>query len=416
MDVRAGYKHTVVGVIPKEWEVKRFAELFEFRNGVNADKASYGHGVRFINVLEPITYSHINGPEITGQVTLPESVANSYAVRRGDVLFNRTSETQDEIGLAATYLGAERVVFGGFVIRARPTDQSLDPVFSGYALRAPVIRSQIIPMGQGAIRANIGQHNLGLVVAPLPPLNEQRAIAAALSDVDALLDGLERLIAKKRDLKQAAMQQLLTGLTRLPGFSGAWEVKSLKCIVETPITDGPHLTPEFFNDGVPFLSVNNLVDNKIDLSDLRFISRKDHEIFSRKCKPRKNDILLGKAASVGKVAIVETDQEINIWSPIAMIRVGEGYFPRFIYYQLQSTDIVRQITLLTNSSSQGNIGMGDIEKLHLALPPPPEQTAIATILSDMDSELFALEARRDKTRALKAAMMQALLTGRIRLI
>src|SRR5205807_549742 len=90
----------------------------------------------------------------------------SYAVRRGDVLFNRTSETDAELGLAATYLGTERVVFGGFVIRGRPTDNRFDPRYSGYALRAPAIRSQIIRMGQGAIRANIGQQNLKLVIAP----------------------------------------------------------------------------------------------------------------------------------------------------------------------------------------------------------------------------------------------------------
>jgi type I restriction enzyme S subunit len=416
MAVSPGYQLTEVGVIPDDWPLVPFAELFDFRNGVNADKASYGRGVRFINVLEPITYSHICGPEIAGQVTLPERVLASYAVRRGDVLFNRTSETQDEVGLAATYLGTGRVVFGGFVIRGRPTDQSLDAVYSGYALRAPIVRSQIIPMGQGAIRANIGQKNLSLVVAPVPPLPEQRAIAAALSDVDALLVGLERLIAKKRDLKQAAMQQLLTGQTRLPRFSGEWEVKPLKGIVQTPITDGPHLTPQFLEDGVPFLSVNNLIDNKIDLGDLRFVSQEDHEAFSRKCKPRKNDILLGKAASVGKVAIVELEMEFNIWSPIAMIRVSDSHAPRFIYYQLQSFDIVRQITLLTNSSSQGNIGMSDIEKLHLALPSLPEQSAIATVLSDMDAEVTALEARRDKTRALKLGMMQELLTGRTRLL
>src|SRR5450755_3284296 len=110
MEVKKGYKQTEVGAIPEDWTVKPFAKLFVFRNGVNADKGSYGKGVRFINVLEPITYSHILGPEITGRVMLPEVVAASYAVRRGDVLFNRTSETQEEVGLAATYLGTERVV------------------------------------------------------------------------------------------------------------------------------------------------------------------------------------------------------------------------------------------------------------------------------------------------------------------
>ncbi|MCD8486171.1 MAG: restriction endonuclease subunit S [Desertifilum sp.] len=249
MELKPGYKLTEVGVIPENWEVKSFKELFEFRNGVNADKTHYGQGIRFINVLEPITYSHIYGPEITGQVTLPESVATSYAVRRGDVLFNRTSETQEELGLAATYLGTERVVFGGFVIRGRPTDQSLDPIYSGYALRAPIIRSQIIPMGQGAIRANIGQQNLSLVVAPVPPETEQRAIASALSDMDELLGACDRLIAKKRDLKQATMQQLLTGKTRLPGFDGEWKVKRLGDVLtichgrsqhEVQVEDGPY--------------------------------------------------------------------------------------------------------------------------------------------------------------------------------
>jgi type I restriction enzyme, S subunit len=234
MEVKPGYKQTEVGIIPEDWNVTPFAELFEFQNGVNADKASYGQGFRFINVLEPITYSHIYGSEITGQVTLTEPVAESYAVRRGDVLFNRTSETQDEVGLAATYLGTERVVFGGFVIRGRPRDQSLDPIYSGYALRSPIIRSQIIPMGQGAIRANIGQKNLSLVVAPVPPLPEQRAIATVLSDADALLVALDRLIAKKRDLKQAAMQQLLTGQKPAsPAFTASGRQRGLLNLVKS---------------------------------------------------------------------------------------------------------------------------------------------------------------------------------------
>jgi len=263
----------------------------------------------------------------------------------------------------------------------------------------------------------VNRNDLHAEMVALPvDIEEQRAIATALSDVDGLLDGLDLLIAKKRDLKQAAMQQLLTGQTRLPGFRGEWEVKYLKKIVETPVTDGPHLTPQFFNDGIPFLSVNNLVANKIDLGDLRFISQQDHEVFSRKCKPQKGDILLGKAASVGKVAIVELTSEFNIWSPIALIRVSGSHCARFIYYQLQSADLISQITLLTNSSSQGNIGMGDIERLTLKLPSHPEQSAIASVLTEMDAEITALVQRRDKTRALKQAMMQELLTGRTRLV
>ena len=153
-----------------------------------------------------------------------------------------------------------------------------------------------------------------------------------------------------------------------------------------------------------------------EFSDLRYISAVDHAEFSKKCRPQKNDVLLGKAASVGKVAIVEEDIEFNIWSPIALIRVHSDHDPRFVYYQLQSANLNRQIALLTNSSSQGNIGMGDIERLALQLPEKSEQTAIATILSDMDAELAELQSRLAKVRQIKQGMMQELLTGRIRLI
>ena len=250
---------------------------------------------------------------------------------------------------------------------------------------------------------------------PLPPLPEQRAIAAALSDVDDLLQSLDRLIAKKRDVKQGAMQQLLTGTTRLPGFEGAWERTTVAQSVSTPVTDGPHSTPDFLDDGVPFLSVNNVVENKLDFTDLRYISPSDDADFARKCKPVRDDVLMGKAATVGTVAIVDTDLDFNIWSPLALLRFGPSFIPRFAYYTLLSDQVINQIRLLTNSSSQGNLGMGDISKLILPLPPLPEQRAIAAALSDMDAEIDALEARRDKAAAIKQGMMQELLTGRTRL-
>lgn len=199
----------------------------DFRNGVNADKDAYGRGTPFINVLEVITRTHLRDSDIPGRVALPSSLVDSYKVHRGDILFNRTSETQEEVGLASVYLGDGTVVFGGFVIRGRGRGAAIDAVYSGYAFRSPIIRSQLISKGQGAVRANIGQQELSKVLAVLPPLSEQRAIAAALSDVDALISTLDKLIAKKRAVKTAAMQQLLTGKQRLPSFSGEWEVKRL---------------------------------------------------------------------------------------------------------------------------------------------------------------------------------------------
>jgi type I restriction enzyme S subunit len=410
MEVKRGYKQTEVGVIPEEWDVKPFAELFAFRNGVNADKAAYGQGVPFINVLEPITYSHLHGPEITGQVTLPETVVASYAVRRGDVLFNRTSETQEEVGLASTYLGSERVVFGGFVIRGRPLDERFDPVYSGYALRAPIIRSQIIPMGQGAIRANVGQQNLGLVIAPVPPLPEQRAIATALSDVDGLLGGLDGFIAKKRDLKQAAMQQLLTGQTRLPGFHGEWEVKRVLELGDvvtggTPSTD----VAVFWGEGYPWITPTDISSHRDMFSSERTLTQKG--LHAIRALPA-NTVLVTCIASIGKNAILKTagacNQQIN-----AVIPTRDSS-AEFLYYVFEAS---KQF-LLANAGTTATsiISKAAFAQLAFTVPRFPEQTTIAAVLSDLDAELTALEQRREKTRALKQAMMQELLTGRTRLV
>lgn len=405
MEVRPGYKQTEVGVIPEEWEVKPFGALFAFRNGVNADKDSYGQGVRFINVLEPITYSHIHGPEIQGQVTLPESICESYEVRLGDVLFNRTSETKDEVGLAATYLGSERVVFGGFVIRGRPIDDALDPVYSGYALRTPCIRSQIIPMGQGAIRANIGQSNLGLVVAPVPPLSEQRAIAIALSDVDVLLDALERLIAKKRDLKQAAMQQLLTGQIRLPGFQGEWELRRLGDVLRFQV--GYPFSSMFFNEKEQGVRLVKNRDLKSDDQIFHFSGKYDQSF-----QVSDGDVLVGMDGdflpcrwSKGPALL---NQRVGRVVPLAGLDLA------FSFYYLQGP--LKEIEFATASTTVKHLSHGDIEGIEKPLPSVPEQTAIATVLSDMDAELAALEQRLAKTRALKQGMMQELLTGRTRLV
>jgi len=397
MELKRGYKQTEVGVIPEEWKVKLFAELFAFRNGVNADKAAYGQGVRFINVLEPITYSHIHGPEITGQVTLPEAVVSSYAVRRGDVLFNRTSETQEEVALAATYLGAERVVFGGFVIRGRPLAENFDPVYAGYALRAPCIRSQIIPMGQGAVRANVGQQNLGRVLAPLPPLPEQRAIATALSDVDGLLGGLDRLIAKKRELKQAAMQQLLTGQTRLPGFHAEWEVKRLGEIAH--IKTGSRNNEDKVEDGqYPFFVRSEVVER---------INSYSHD-----CEA----ILVPGEGRIGDIFHYINGRFDVHQRVYAITKFVPGISGRFIHFYI-AKNFGAWAMQNTVKATVDSLRLPTFQTFEMRLPPTEaEQTAIASVLTEMDGELAALEQRREKTRALKQAMMQELLTGKTRLI
>ena len=415
MDTTAiGYKQTEIGVIPEDWDVGvlgRFWTVTDCKH-LTATFVSSGFPVASIREVQS-RFVNLAGAQQTTQKFYILLIEGGRKPQPGDFILSRNAT----VGEVAQVDESHPLFAMGqdvCLLRRRVASHSTD--YLQAVIQSSIVRNQLsnLMVGSTFKRANIDQ--IRKFVVPMPPAPEQHAIAEALSDADALIESLEQLIAKKRQIKQGTMQALLTGKQRLPGFSKLWAHVELKHLVRTPVTDGPHLTPIFLPEGIPFLSVNNLVNNKVDFADSRYISVEDHLEFSKKCRPQKGDVLLGKAASVGKVAIVDTDVEFNIWSPIALIRIGSNHDPRFVYYQLQGVDLTRQINLLTNSSSQGNIGMGDIERLVLPLPEKDEQIAIAAILTDMDSELAELETRLAKTRQLKQGMMQELLTGRIRLV
>ncbi len=415
MELRAGYKSTVFGLIPTDWDFKKIGPEIDLLTGCPFPSSGYSDaGVRLLrgsNVKRGVTDWT---PDITQHWPFVSSDHAKYALDEGDLVIAMDGSL---VGRSFARLVADDLPALLLQRVARIRSKNLSVSYLTAFVGSDWFIRYVDSVKTVTAIPHISPSDIEGFSIPVPTAyDEQERIATALSDVDALIAGLEKLIAKKRDLKQAAMQQLLTGQTRLPGFSGEWARNDLKNLVSTPITDGPHLTPTFYETGVPFLSVNNLANNRIDWSDLRFISKADDEIFSRKCKPRKGDVLLGKAASVGKVAIVEDDIDFNIWSPIALIRAGAQVNAKFLYYQLLSVDCISQVMLLTNASSQGNIGMGDIEKIQISYPCYEEQEAIAEVLADMDAELASLETRMAKTRELKQGMMQELLTGRTRLV
>ncbi|NBX81155.1 MAG: restriction endonuclease subunit S, partial [Flavobacteriales bacterium] len=209
--------------IPKDWTIHSFGEIFEFKNGINADKSSYGEGVKFINVMEVIYNDSITFDSIPGSVKINSNQKEAYKVKKGDVLFNRTSETQEDIGLSAVFQGEGEVVFGGFVIRGQCKEKHIDDNFKKYGFRSSYVRKQIVLRGQGGIRTNIGQSDLESVYILLPPLPEQQKIAAILSKWDEAIEAQTQLIEAKELQKKALMQKLLTGEIRFPGFEEEWE-------------------------------------------------------------------------------------------------------------------------------------------------------------------------------------------------
>lgn len=281
-------------------------------------------------------------------------------------------------------------------------------------LNSPQVVSQKASKGQGDAVVHISAKALAEVIIPLPPLPEQRAIAAALSDVDALLDGLDRLIAKKRDLKQAAMQQLLSGQTRLPGFTGAWEVKRLGELADIVSGGTPRTNePSYWNGEIKWCTPTDITrDHSKYLTETeRTISRSGLRNSGAVLLPV-GALLLCSRATIGELKIATEPVCTNQGFKSLVCRACTSN--EFLYYRLRA--MKQQMIERAFGSTFLEISQRNVSALELAMPTLAEQTAIAAVLSDMDAELAALEARHEKTRLLKQGMMQELLTGRTRLV
>lgn len=237
---------------------------------------------------------------------------------------------------------------------------------------------------------------------PLPPLSEQRAIARVLSDVDGLLEALDGLIEKKRALKTAAMQQLLTGKKRLPGFEGKWVKRRLGEVAEIVMGQSP--SSQYYNTegkGIP------LIQGNADLVDRRTVARIFTTQITKECYP--GDIILTVRAPVGQVG--KATFAGCLGRGVCAIRYPNDYlFQLLVFYEDKWAQF-------SKGSTFDSVNSDDVKSLELSMPSSTdEQRAIARVLSDMDAEIEALEAEREKVRQLKQGMMQVLLTGKVRLV
>jgi len=413
MELRPGYKQTEVGVIPEDWATGRLEEFFSvITYGFTNPMPTVNHGVYMITAADisdgEIKFDSARNTTETAYRTL---LTPKSKPKKNDVLLTKDGS----LGRLAL-VGDEPICINQSVAVIRPNDKVV-PVFLKLLLESPWYQRKMIGDAGGSTIKHIYITIVNLMPIAVPTsLVEQRAIAAALSDVDALLAKLDRLIAKKRDLKQAAMQQLLTGQTRLPGFNGAWEVKRLDELADirsggTPSTSVPH----FWSGNIPWCTPTDItaLDGSKYLSDTsRMIALDGLKSSSAEMIPA-HSIVMTSRATIGECAIntvpVSTNQGFKNFIPF------ETTDAEFLYYLL-TTQKPGFISLCAGSTFL-EIGKAQLAVYQVRLPSvKDEQTAIATVLSDMDAELAALEARRDKTRALKQGMMQELLTGRIRLV
>ncbi len=408
MELMPGYKRSDVGVIPDDWDAKPLGEIGDSLIGLTyrpSEVRKYGTLVlRSSNVQNGTLCFDDN-------VFVDADIPDRIMVRPGDILVCVRNGSRDLIGKSA--LIDERAVgmtFGAFMGVFR----SEDGQFLRHVFQSGIFKKQINEH-LGATINQITNKSLNSFKVPLPPTDEERTeIARVLSDVDALLASLDQVIAKKRDLKQAAMQQLLTGKTRLPGFGGEWQLKRLGDVVDTdPENLGADTATDFWFN---YISLEDVDRGQLrSHSEQVFIDAPSRA--RRKLMP--NDVLVSTVRpNLQSHLLFKGDAGHWVCSTgFCVIRCREGVTcPAFVFSHFFAADVNRQIDTLLTGSNYPAINSGDVRNLEIMFPSYVEQCAIATVLSEMDAELIALETRRNKTRNIKQAMMQELLTGKTRLV
>ena len=419
MKLKRGYKQTEVGAIPSDWEASTPGRYGRTYGGLTGkSKHDFGRGsalyVTFLDIMENVVIDGTSFEPV--DVGVGES---QNAVQRGDVLFTGSSETAEEVAMCALVIvERQRLYLNSFCFGYRiDCHDDLDGLFLTYLMRGPVGRRAIASLAQGSTRYNISKRALLQAPLPRPLVHEQRAIAAALSDVDALLDGLNRLIAKKRDLKQATMHQLLTGEMNLPGFSGEWERKRLGEIGH--FLKGSGVKRDDSQSGtLACVRYGEIYTTHHDYVRT-FHSRISSEVAATATRLEYGDLLFAGSGEtkeeIGKCVAFVTETEAYAGGDIVILR-PRNVDSLFFGYALNMPAATRQKASFGQGDAVVHISATALAEVSVAVPSIEQQTAIATVLSDIDGEISALEARRNKTRDLKQAMMQELLTGKTRLV
>ena len=392
MELRPGYKQTEVGVIPEDWSLK---QITDFATTVASGKSHV--------ISEFGDYPVFGSTGIIGSCFKSDHSGTAVLIARVGANAGKLTVVSGEYGVTDNTI----------IVRI---DESLDHGFFWRQLESRRLNSMVFGSGQPLITGT----QIKSIRLPIPPTKaEQEAIAGALSDADALIESLEQLLAKKRQIKQGAMQELLTGKKRLPGFIGRWTVKPLGNVVAhcssgaTPYRG----RPEYYKGNVKWISSGELNYNVIE-DTIEHISQEAVKQTNLKIHPAGTFLMaitgLEAEGTRGACGIVGSPAATN--QSCMAIYPSEDLSTAFLYhyYVLRGKALALEYC---QGTKQQSYTAKLVRLLPITIPPTvEEQIAIATVLSDMDCEIQSVETRLAKARQLKQGMMQELLTGRIRLV
>ena len=399
---------------PETWNIETISAIADVKTGPfgstlhERDYVEAGTPIITVEHLTERGILHRNLPMVSDSDRIR---LKKYSLRAGDIVFSRVGSVDRN---ALVQKAEEGWLFSGRLLRVRVSSKSILPAYLSYYLHSEHFKRRIREVAVGQTMASLNTRILERLHVAFPSLPEQHTAANVLSDVDDLLQALEALAAKNRAVKRTAIQQLLTGKTRLPGFASDWRTTSLGEVAQiisgaTPDT----MNPAYWNGTIPWCTPTDITNTRGKY--LTATNRKITIAGLANCPALLlpvGTLLLCTRATIGEVKIstfaVCTNQGFK--SLIARDCVSN----EFLYYVL--TTLKPRLTRLATGSTFGEIGKHDIASIEVTLPPHGEQCAIAGVLSDMDAEIATLERRLDKIRAVKQGMMQQLLTGRVRLV
>ena len=397
MELKPGYRQVDVGLIPEDWVSRRIGDLTPFITSGSRGWAKFYSDqgdpfIRITNLIRESIYLDLSDLRL---VNLPKNASEGTRTQlhEQDVLISITAD----IGIVS-YVSSDvpqPAYINQHIALVRFDGSTINPKFIAYFLASDKPQKLFRALTDSGAKAGMSLITVQNILLAYPPTKaEQEAITEALSDADALIESLEQLITKNRQIKQGAMQELLTGKKRLPGFSGEWEVKRLGDVVK--ITKGQLITEENAISGdVPVIAGG----------------KKPAYFHNKPNRTGKTITISASGASAGYLAIF---YEPIFASDCSTISEGRDYSIEFIYSQLQlKQDIIFKSQ---TGGAQPHVHVVDLMPIEIGIPSLPEQNTIAIILSEMDEEVVSLEAKLTKTHQLKQAMMQNLLTGKIRLV
>lgn len=418
VEMKSGYKMTEVGVIPEDWEVKTLGKLacingrIGFRGYTVKDLVRKGEGAIAIGGKHiSKNFLDLSDAEYISWKKYYESP--EIMVRQGDIVIAQRG-TLGKSALIKSDIGPATINPSLVLINKIKCNN----LYLIYNIQSSSVTDYIQQINAQTSIPMISQKQIeGIKIAIAKSDSEQTAIATALSDVDSLISALTKKIEKKKAIKQGLMQQLLTGKKRLPGFCGDWMTYSIEELFElgNGYTPSKAISSFWFNGTIPWFRMEDIrLHGRILKDSIQHITLK--AVKGGRLFP-KDSIILSTTATIGEHAWLNVDSLANQQFTFLMRKrsccdtISVKYF---FYYCYILGDWCRANI---NEGGLMTVNMEDLRKYNFAIPPTiSEQTAIANILSDCDSEIAALEEKRDKYKEIKQGMMQQLLTGKIRLI